>query len=191
MIEALALSGAFLIRPKRYSDDRGWFVETYNKEAFREAVGDVEFVQDNQSLSVHPFTLRGMHYQIPPKAQGKLVRVQRGSVFDVIIDIRRGSPTYGRHVSVTLTAEGGEQLYAPPGMAHGFLTLEPQVEVAYKVTSLYNKASERGVLWRDPALGIDWPRRERIRVADRDDQFPAFADLEPHFQVSAPRAVRP
>lgn len=133
-------------------------------------------------MSTQPYTLRGMHFQIPPMAQGKLVRVLRGSVLDVIVDIRFGSPTYGKVASATLTAEGGEQLYAPPGMAHGFLTLEPNVEVAYKVTNYYDRSSERGLLWRDPALAIDWPNAGSIRIAPRDDAFPLLAELEPFFE---------
>lgn len=182
MIEPLGPSGAFLYTPRRFSDERGWFSETYNKRALQEALGGVEFVQDNQSFSSRAFTLRGMHFQVPPKAQGKLIRVLRGSVLDVIVDIRTGSPTYGKAAQAKLTAEGGEQLYAPPGMAHGFLTLEPNVEVLYKVTDYYDKASERGLLWRDPALAIQWPNKGDVHIVERDDAFPPLAELGEFFQ---------
>jgi dTDP-4-dehydrorhamnose 3,5-epimerase len=150
------IEGVLLLTPRRFSDPRGFFVESYNSERFRAAgISDV-FVQDNHSMSVAAGTVRGLHYQSPPRAQGKLVRVIKGSAIDIAVDARKGSATYGRHVRALLSAENGAELYIPAGFLHGFATLEPMTEVAYKVTDFYSAAHDGAVLWNDPALGLDW-----------------------------------
>jgi dTDP-4-dehydrorhamnose 3,5-epimerase len=165
------------IRPRYFRDARGYFSETYKKSALAEAGVSVDFVQDNKSLSTVPGTIRGLHFQLPPFAQGKLVSCLRGAIYDVAVDIRRGSPTFGQHVGVTLTAEAGNQLYVPVGFAHGFCTLEPDTEVAYKVTAYYSAECDRGVLWSDPAIGIDWPvDPERAQLSDKDRKAPRLAE---------------
>ena len=147
----LAIDAVKLIVPRKFSDSRGYFVETWNRRALAEAAGiDVDFVQDNASLSRQAGTVRGLHYQTPPMAQAKLVRLLRGSIFDVAVDIRRASPTFGRYVGAVLTADGGEQLFMPAGFAHGFCTLEPDTEIAYKVSSFYSREHDTGIVWDDP-----------------------------------------
>lgn len=155
-VEPLGIPQVLLVTPKRFSDDRGFFVETYNAERFRAAGIEYDFVQDNHSLSIEAGTVRGLHFQAPPRAQTKLVRVLRGAITDVVVDARKGSPTFGRHVSALLSAENGVQLLAPAGFLHGFATLEPNTEVAYKVTDFYSADHDGGVIWNDPDLGIDW-----------------------------------
>lgn len=155
-VEATALPEVKVVTPKRFGDHRGHFVETWNDAVFRAEVADVGFVQDNASLSAPVGTLRGLHFQTEPFAQGKLVRVIAGRILDVAVDIRRSSPNFGRHVAVELSAENGRQLWVPAGFAHGFVTREPNTEVAYKVTARYDKASDAGIIWNDPAIGIDW-----------------------------------
>lgn len=156
-ITSLAIAEVKLAEPDRFGDERGFFSETYSRRDFAAGGIDGEFVQDNQSRSASPGTVRGLHYQLPPFAQAKLVRVVRGSIFDVAVDIRRGSPTFGAHVAVTLSAAAWNQLFVPAGFAHGFCTLEPDTEVAYKVTAYYSREHDRGIRWDDPALGIAWP----------------------------------
>jgi dTDP-4-dehydrorhamnose 3,5-epimerase len=151
-----ALDGVVEVRPTRHGDDRGWFSEVYKRHTLHDAGIDIEFVQDNESFSAPTGTLRGLHYQLPPHAQDKLVRVIHGSILDVAVDIRSGSATFGRHVAVTLTAEEGNQLLVPAGFAHGFSTLEPDTRVAYKVSDRYAPDCERAIRWDDPALAIDW-----------------------------------
>jgi len=164
--------------PRRFKDARGYFAETYNRQLFRDAGIDAEFVQDNQSMSVESGVVRGLHYQVAPMAQAKLVRVLRGIILDVAVDIRRGSPTFGRHVSVTLNADDGRQILIPVGFAHGFATLEPNTEVFYKVSNLYSPAHERGIRWNDPALGIEWCVEEKSAVlSERDRVHPLFRDV--------------
>ncbi len=182
MIERLAIPEVWTFTPRRFEDERGWFSETFNAATLAEALGGVTFVQDNQSLSRRRGTLRGMHFQIPPYAQDKLVRVLRGSALDVAVDLRRASPTYGRWVSALLSAENGVQIFVPKGFAHGFLTLEPDTEVLYKVSAYYSREHERGLSWSDPEIGVDWglPDAE-IVMADRDRQFPRLADLPAFF----------
>jgi len=172
-----------LILPRRFGDARGWFMETYS-EASASALGiSSRFVQDNQSFSALQGTIRGLHYQRPPHAQAKLVRCVRGAIMDYAVDIRRGSPTYGRHVAALLTAKGGEQLFVPVGFAHGLVTLEPDVEVAYKVTDIYSPDCEGGIAWNDPSLGIDWPLPPSGAVlSDKDKDLPAFAQIESPFE---------
>ena len=142
--------------PRQIKDARGFFSETYSRAALREVGIDVEFVQDNHSLSVEKGVVRGLHYQLCPMAQHKLVRVVRGAIIDVAVDIRRSSPTFGRHVAVELSADNWRQIFVPAGFAHGFATLQPNTEVVYKVSNPYSAAQERGILWNDPDLGIEW-----------------------------------
>lgn len=146
-----------LITPRRYADDRGWFSETYNARKLSEVGINDNFCQDNQSLSRAAGTLRGLHFQAPPAAQAKLVRCLAGRIFDVAVDIRRKSPTFGQWVCAELSADNGMQLYVPAGYAHAFLTLEPDSAVAYKVDSFYSSASEGGIIWNDPQIAIEWP----------------------------------
>ncbi|MEQ1490549.1 MAG: dTDP-4-dehydrorhamnose 3,5-epimerase [Terricaulis sp.] len=182
MIERLAIPDVWVYTPRRFEDDRGWFSETFNAQALSEVLGGVTFVQDNQSLSRKAGTLRGMHFQAAPKAQDKLVRVLRGAVLDVAVDIRRSSPTYGQWVSAELSAKNGAQIFVPKGFAHGFLTLEPDTEVLYKVSDYYSREHERGLVWNDPDLGIDWRFADAdVTLVDRDRQFPRLAALEQYF----------
>ena len=146
-----------LIVPKRFGDRRGWFTEVYSEPAFAKLGITCRFVQDNHSLSVPQYTLRGLHFQIPPRGQDKLVRCIRGRIFDVAVDVRSGSPTYGQWAGTELSAENGHQLFIPIGFAHGFVTLEPDCEVAYKCSDTYAPDCDQGVRWDDPAIGIDWP----------------------------------
>jgi dTDP-4-dehydrorhamnose 3,5-epimerase len=181
-VEALPLSGVLHVTPPRFGDIRGYFCETYNHAAFAAAGIDRVFVQDNQSLSREKGVIRGMHFQIPPFAQAKLVRVLRGSIYDVAVDIRRASPTYGQSVAVTLSAELGNQLFVPDGFAHGFCTLEPDTEVLYKVDAPYSRDHERGLLWNDPAIGVRWPIADDAAVViDRDRGHPRLAGLPDFF----------
>jgi dTDP-4-dehydrorhamnose 3,5-epimerase len=181
-VEKTAIDGVLLITPKRLTDARGFFVESYNAERFRAAgILDV-FVQDNHSLSVEAGTVRGLHYQAPPRAQVKLVRVIKGSIIDVAVDVRKKSPTYGRHVRAHLSAENGVQLLAPVGCLHGFATLEPMTEVAYKVSDFYSAAHDGGVFWNDPALNIDWGIDAAAAVlSEKDARAVSFADFKSAF----------
>src|SRR6185436_6787261 len=181
-VKNLKLPGLMVLKPRRFSDPRGYFIETYNEKAFSAAGITTKFVQDNQSLSVSKGTVRGLHFQLPPAAQAKLVRVLLGSVYDVAIDLRAGSPTYGQSDSATLTAEGGEQIFVPRGFAHGFCTLEPDTVVAYKVDEFYAPASDSGLIWNDPALAIDWPVAAADAVlSDKDKTLGRFADFKSPF----------
>ncbi len=153
----LAIPDVILIEPRVFGDDRGFFFESYNARAFAVATGlSVDFVQDNHSRSLRG-VLRGLHYQLPPHAQGKLVRVVQGEVFDVAVDIRRNSPTYGQWVGATLSADNKRQMWIPPGFAHGFLTVSESAEFLYKTTDYYAPEAERCIVWNDPAIGIQWP----------------------------------
>ncbi len=177
-IEELPLSGAFVLTPKRFGDDRGFFSETYSARAFDEIAPGLTFVQDNHSLSRDAGTLRGLHFQLPPHAQGKLVRVPRGRVLDVIVDLRDGSPTYGKHVGVELSAENWKQMWIPAGFAHAFCTLEPDTEFCYKVTDFYAPQSDSGVAFNDPDLGIEWPFPEsQLTLSEKDRALSAFKDF--------------
>ena len=169
-----------LIEPRRHADERGWFTESYSEAAFAARGIGERFVQDNHSLSRPAFTLRGLHFQTAPAAQSKLVRCLRGRVWDVIVDMREGSPTHGRSQGFDLSAENGRQLYVPVGFAHGFLTLEPDCEVAYKVSSPYSAAHDSGISWNDPALGIDWPLPAGVSplVSAKDAALPTLAEYE-------------
>lgn len=182
MIERLEIPDVWVYTPRRFVDDRGWFSETFNANALAEVLAGVTFVQDNQSLSRRAGTMRGLHLQTPPRAQDKLLRVLRGAVLDVAVDVRRDSPTYGKWVSSVLTAEIGAQIFVPKGFAHGFLTLEPDTEVFYKVSDYYSREHERGLLWNDPALAIDWGLpADEVTIVERDRQFPRLAALEHYF----------
>lgn len=181
-IVALAIPEVKIIRPKKFGDHRGFFSETYSKQAFAAAGLDYEFVQDNHSLSGEVGTVRGLHFQLPPFAQDKLVRVARGAILDVAVDIRKNSPTYGQHVSAIVSAAEWNQILVPIGFAHGFCTLEPDTEVIYKVTNSYSPEHDRGLLWNDPDLGIDWPAAaEQARLSDKDRVHPRLADLPEGF----------
>lgn len=182
-VTRLSLDGVVLLRPRRFADARGYFVETYNEKTFRAAGIDAKFVQDNQSFSAARGTIRGLHFQIPPAPQAKLVRVLRGSVYDVAVDVRAGSPTYGRWVAEKLTSEGGEQLFVPRGFAHGFCTLEPDTEVAYKVDGFYSPQCDSGIIWNDPSLAVDWPVAPGdVVLSDKDSKLGKFADFVSPFR---------
>jgi len=177
-IRPTALPDVKIIQTSIFADARGYFMETYNKQAFAAAGVNEEFVQDNFSLSSEVGTVRGLHFQLAPFAQAKLIRVGRGRILDVAVDLRRSSPTFGRHVAVELNAQSGLQLLVPVGFAHGFCTLEPNTEVLYKVTANYSAAHDRGLAWDDPALGIDWPvDAANAILSDRDTKHPRLADL--------------
>ena len=173
-----AIPGILLVSGDRFRDPRGWFRETYNGRAFADAGIAVAFVQDNESCSVHAGTVRGLHYQLPPFAQAKLVRVLQGAIFDVAIDLRVGSPTFGRHVTVRLDASRGDALFIPAGFAHGFCTLVDDTIISYKVSTVYAPSYERGIRWDDPALGIRWPAvSQHAVVSSKDAAWPALATV--------------
>lgn len=181
-IEPLAIPEVLLIEPRRFSDARGFFSEVWSRRALAEAGLDVDFVQDNHSLSAEVGVVRGLHFQKPPSAQGKLVRVVRGAILDVAVDIREGSPSYGRHVAQVLSAANWRQMWVPRGFAHGFCTLEPDTEVLYKVDAYYDRATDAGIAWDDPALGIDWPVKQDIAIlSDKDRAAPRLAEIAPPF----------
>lgn len=179
----LMSSKVLLINPKRFGDDRGWFTEVYSTKKFLEIGIPDEFVQDNHSLSVPIGTLRGLHFQTPPYGQAKLVRCIHGKIFDVAVDVRRGSPTFGQWVGAELSAANGRQLYIPVGFAHGFLTLEPSTEVTYKVTNFYSPANDCGILWNDPLVNIDWPLPAGVDplLSPKDEKQPPLSILDSPF----------
>ena len=174
----LAIPNVMLIEPKVFGDERGFFYESFNQAAFNEATGlDVTFVQDNHSKSAQN-VLRGLHYQLPPKAQGKLVRVLVGEVFDVAVDIRKDSPTFGRWVGERLSAANKRQMWIPPGFAHGFVVLSESAEFLYKTTSYYAPEYERSISWNDPELGIEWTLMGEPLLSGKDERAPSFAEIE-------------
>ena len=178
-VERTAIDGVLMLTPARHEDERGVFSETYSAEGFAAAGIPCAFVQDNQSLSWQSSTVRGLHYQSPPFAQAKLVRVAQGSIYDVAVDIRRASPTFGRYVGVVLSAANGRQLFVPEGFAHGFCTTEDATLVLYKVSAPYAPAHDRGILWSDPALGIPWPVAPGTAIlSDKDRRHPKLAEIE-------------
>lgn len=172
-----------LIEPKRHGDSRGWFTEVYSEHAFAERGIDCRFVQDNHSLSGPAFTLRGLHFQTAPHGQAKLVRCIRGRILDVAVDVREGSPTFGRWVGAELSAANGRQLFVPVGFAHGFLTLEADCEVTYKVSDVYAPDCDGGIRWDDPAIGIDWPipLGTSPALSAKDTALPLLADRRSSF----------
>ena len=177
-----ALSGVLILKPARHGDHRGFFSETWNKQTLAGHGIDIDFVQDNQSFSADRGTLRGLHYQAPPAAQDKLVRTLAGSILDVAVDVRKGSPTYGQWVAEELSAENGHQLLVPKGFLHGFLTLTPDVHVAYKCSDYYSPDHDGAVRFDDPDIGIDWGiDPETATVSGKDGAAPAFADFETPF----------
>jgi dTDP-4-dehydrorhamnose 3,5-epimerase len=186
MFERLAIPDVILVQPKRFGDHRGFFSETFHAARYEEGGIEGPFVQDNHSLSREKGVLRGLHFQVPPSPQGKLVRCTAGRILDVAVDIRKGSPTYGQHVSAELTADNGHQLWVPVGFAHGFVTLETDTEVQYKVTGYYDPEADRGLAWNDPALGIDWGLGgEDPVLSDKDTKHPVLADLPEYFTHGA------
>jgi dTDP-4-dehydrorhamnose 3,5-epimerase len=180
-----------LIKPVRHVDSRGFFSEVFKVSELRKHAIDIDFVQDNHSLSVSKGVVRGLHFQIAPFAQAKLLRVTAGSILDVAVDIRCGSPSYGRHVAVVLSATDWNQIFIPDGFAHGYCTLEPNTEVLYKVNTYYSPEHDRGLLWNDPALGIPWPvSADEALVSDRDRKHPVLSRLPQHFRYEPPRHPR-
>lgn len=183
-VEALAIPEVKLITPPRFNDPRGFFSETWNYARFADAGVAGPFVQDNHALSTQRGVLRGLHCQIGPNAQGKLVRCTRGAIFDVAIDVRKGSPSYGRWVGAELTAENWTQIWVPVGFLHAYCTLTDETEVIYKVTAPYDKSAERGVIWNDPDIGVEWPLSEdEVLLSDKDRVLPRLRDCGPLFHV--------
>ncbi len=176
----IAASLPRIIVPKRHVDDRGWFSETFHEQRLRDVGITCRFVQDNQSRSKRTGTLRGLHFQLPPAAQAKLVSVLRGKILDVAVDVRRGSPTFGKHVSTELSAESGHQVYIPVGFAHGFLTLEDDVVVMYKVSDYYAPAHDSGIRWNDPDIAFPWPINDVI-TSHRDERLPFLKEFASPF----------
>ena len=175
--------GLVLIEPVKHSDCRGFFSEVYNQARYLEDYGiSCDFVQDNQSLSISPGVLRGLHFQIPPFGQDKLVRVTRGSVADVAVDVRAGSPTFGDYFCAELSAENWKQLFIPVGFAHGFCTLSANTEFLYKVSGTYSRDHERGIVWNDCDLGIDWPVTDPV-ISEKDQKLPALKELPDFFRI--------
>lgn len=176
------IAGPVEVVPRRIGDARGYFSETFRQDLFDTNVGAFVFVQENESLSARTGTVRGLHFQVPPFVQGKLVRCTRGAIFDVAVDLRAGSPTYGRWVAATLTAERGNQLWVPPGFAHGFCTLQPDSVVAYKVTAPYSQPHDKGLAWDDPVLAIAWPAEaDPATLSDKDRVQPRLTELPTWF----------
>ncbi|MCM3786617.1 dTDP-4-dehydrorhamnose 3,5-epimerase [Neobacillus mesonae] len=176
-ITPLHLEGALLIEPKVYGDHRGFFMESYNKEVFERKGIHHTFIQDNHSLSAEAGVLRGLHYQLPPRAQTKLVRVIAGAIYDVIVDIRKNSPTFGQWAGFILSEDNKRQLLVPKGFAHGFCTLVPHTQVIYKVDEYYSPEHDRGILWNDSTLNIDWPVSQPV-LSDKDEKHPLLVDAE-------------
>lgn len=178
-IRELGLGGVLEIVPKRFGDARGFFSETYNAKSFADSGIDLLFIQDNHSYSAQSGVVRGLHYQLPPRAQDKLLRVVRGRLFDVAVDIRRGSPTFGKWVGLEISAEKGNQILIPKGFAHGFLTIEPDTEVIYKVTDTYSPEHDRSIRFDDVAIGIEWPAiAGGLQLSGKDAKAPLLAAAE-------------
>ncbi len=183
-VERLDIPDVLLLTPPRFGDSRGFFSETWNQRRLAEIGIEGPFVQDNHALSGDPGVLRGLHLQIGPNAQGKLVRVTRGSIWDVAVDVRHGSPTFGRWVGAEISAANWRQIWVPAGFLHGYCTLAPDTEVIYKVTADYDKPAERGVIWNDPAIGIDWPvDPATVTLSDKDRILPRLADCPIWFRL--------
>ncbi|MFD1040628.1 dTDP-4-dehydrorhamnose 3,5-epimerase [Virgibacillus byunsanensis] len=182
------LNGVKVIEPRVFKDNRGFFMESFNLKKFTELGVDYDFVQDNHSLSLDKDVIRGLHYQLNPKAQTKLVRVITGAIYDVAVDIRKGSPTYGQWIGVTLSEENHRMLVVPKGFAHGFCTLTENTHVQYKVDEYYSVENDKGMLWNDPALAIDWPTSNPI-LSEKDSKQPLFSDAEVNFQYQVKEGV--
>jgi dTDP-4-dehydrorhamnose 3,5-epimerase len=183
IIETTPLEGVKVILPKKHGDARGFFAETYNGQQLLQGGIDAVFVQDNQSLSATVGTIRGLHFQSPPFAQAKLVRVLKGAILDVAVDLRRSSPTYGQSFATELSAENFKQLFVPVGFAHGFCTLLPDTEILYKVTDYYAPSHDHGLAWDDPNLAIAWPvTAEHAVLSDKDRKHPRLAELSSPFE---------
>lgn len=180
-LSSLSLAGAYILEPVIHGDHRGFFMESYNEEKLKEQGISFHFIQDNQSLSAEAGVIRGLHYQLHSKAQTKLVRVISGAIYDVIVDIRKNSPTSGHWVGVTLSEHNHRQLLVPKGFAHGFCTLVPNTQVLYKVDEYYSPDHDRGILWNDPALRIDWPTSKPI-LSDKDKLHPTLKEAEINFE---------
>jgi dTDP-4-dehydrorhamnose 3,5-epimerase len=175
------LEGVLVFEPKVFGDHRGWFMETFSEVKFLEAGLDLNFVQDNHSFSASKGTLRGLHYQLNSKAQTKLIRCTQGSIFDVAVDIRKNSPTFGKWFGIELSAENKKQLLVPKGFAHAFITLTDNVEVQYKVDELYSPKNDRGIIWNDPEIGIEWPIDITPILSEKDQKAPLLKDAENNF----------
>lgn len=174
-----AIADVKIITPKKFGDERGFFSEVWNARTFKNAGMDIEFVQDNHAFSAEVGTVRGLHFQLDPAAQGKLLRVTRGAVLDVAVDIRRGSPTFGQHVAIELSAENWRQLWVPAGFAHGYCTTQPNTELTYKVTDYYSPDHDCGIFWNDPDLNIDWPvAPEKAVLSQKDKVLPVLKDQQ-------------
>ncbi|KAA8996601.1 dTDP-4-dehydrorhamnose 3,5-epimerase [Paenibacillus spiritus] len=178
---ATPLEGVLVVEPAVFGDHRGWFMETYSEAQFKEQGLNLTFVQDNQSYSAVKGTLRGLHFQLEPKAQTKLVRCTRGSIYDVAVDIRQGSPTYGKWFGIELTAENKKQLLIPKGFAHGFMTLTEDVEVQYKCDELYAPDCDGGIRWNDPDIGVEWPLEITPVLSPKDETAPLLKDANLNF----------
>lgn len=184
-ITLLDIPSVLLFTPHHIGDERGYFAETFRADVFAQECGDWTFVQDNESRSAKAGTVRGLHFQSEPHAQGKLVRCTAGALFDVAVDIRKGSPTFGQWVGETLTPENGRQLWVPPGFAHGFCSLEPDTVICYKVTGYYSAECDKGLAWDDPAIGVIWPGvADPETLSAKDRKQPALADLPAYFSWS-------
>lgn len=181
-VQTMDIPEVKLLTPQQFGDERGFFSEVYNRRQLLQFGIDIEFVQDNQSLSRDKGTLRGLHFQTPPFAQDKLVRVTRGAILDVAVDLRRESPTFAQHVSAVISAKEWNQILVPVGFAHGFCTLEPDTEVLYKVSNYYSPEHDRGVLWNDPDLAIDWPVNvDEVILSAKDQAQPRLAEMKELF----------
>lgn len=182
IIKSLTIPEVKIIHPKKHGDERGFFSETYNQRNLAKADIDITFVQDNHAFSAEKGTVRGLHFQSPPFAQHKLIRVVSGAILDVAVDLRVGSPSYGQYVSAVISAKAWNQILVPVGFAHGLVTLEPNTEVLYKVSGFYSQEHDKGLLWNDPALGIDWPVSEaEALLSEKDMRQPLLADLPAYF----------
>jgi dTDP-4-dehydrorhamnose 3,5-epimerase len=183
-LERFDIDGLLLARPEKFADSRGYFVSSYDLRQYRDAGIDCNFVKDNESHSRRRGTIRGLHFQVPPAAQAKLVRVSRGLVFDVAVDLRKGSPTYGRWLGIVLSAEDGAQLFLPAGFAHGFCTLAPDTEVAYKTDAFYAPECDTGLRWDDPDIGVKWPAAaDKSTLSDKDANLPPFKTFVSPFNM--------
>lgn len=187
-IEATEIADVKILKPAKFGDERGFFSEVWNARTLKEAGLEIDFVQDNHAYSAAAGVMRGLHYQLDPRAQGKLVRVVRGAVLDVVVDIRVGSPTFGQSVTVEISAENWLQIWVPPGFAHGYCTLEPKTELLYKVTDYYSPEHDCGIFWNDPELKINWPvSEEKVILSEKDKNLPLLKDQPRLFEFKETR----